>query len=104
MIQFLADACLHDGIVSGSRRREPTMDFVSANDARLDGVDDPDLLALAAREDRIVVASDLRTMPGHFGDFLEAHGHCPDVFLVKQSASGRRDRRSHHGVGGLGRR
>jgi hypothetical protein len=53
-------------------------------DARLEGVDDPDVLALAAREDRIVVTSDLRTMPGHFGDFLDAHGHCPGVFLVKR--------------------
>ncbi|HUK17490.1 MAG TPA: DUF5615 family PIN-like protein [Bryobacteraceae bacterium] len=86
MVRFLADACLHDGIVSGCRRREPMIDFVSANEARLEGVDDPDVLALAAREDRIVVTSDLKTMPRHFADFLQAHGQCPGVFLVKQSA------------------
>ncbi len=61
------------------------MDFVSANEAKLEGVDDSDVLALAAREDRIVVTSDLKTMPSHFGDFLQAHGHCPGVFLVKQN-------------------
>jgi hypothetical protein len=86
MTRFLADACLHDGIVSGCRRREPTMDFASANEARLEGVDDPNVLALAAREDRIVVTSDFKTMPRHFADFLQAHGHCPGIFLVKQSA------------------
>ena len=25
-------------------------------------------------------------MPRHFGDFLEANGHCAGVFLVKQRA------------------
>lgn len=85
MVRFLADASLHDAIVKGCRRREPTMDFVSANEARLEGVDDPDVLALAAREDRIVITSDLKTMPKHFGDYLQTHGYCPGVFLVKQS-------------------
>jgi hypothetical protein len=81
----MADASLHDGIVSGCLRREPTMDFRSANDAKLEGIGDPDVLALAAREHRILVTSDLKTMPKHFGDFLETHGYCPGVFLVKQS-------------------
>ena len=85
MVRFLADASLHHGIVSGCRRREPAIDFMSAHDAHLKAVDDPDVLALAAREDRILVTSDLKTMPKHFADFLVAHGHCPCVFLVKQS-------------------
>src|SRR5215472_8510478 len=84
MVRFLADASLHDGIVSGCIRREPAMDFLSANDAGLEGVADPDVLALAAQQERVVVTSDLKTMPRHFGDFLEAYGHCPGVFLVKQ--------------------
>ena len=60
------------------------MDFLSAHDAGLEGVADPDVLALAAQQGRVVVTSDLKTMPRHFGDFLEAHGHSPGVFLVKQ--------------------
>jgi len=85
MVRFLADASLHEGIVSGCIRREPGIDFLSANDAGLEGMPDPDVLALAAQQGRVVVTSDLRTMPRHFGDFLEANGHCPGVFLVKQS-------------------
>jgi hypothetical protein len=65
---------------------EPTMDFQSANEAKLEGVKDPDVLALAASADRILVTSDLKTMPDYFGDFLQAHGHSPGVFLVKQSS------------------
>ena len=84
MIRFLADASLHDAIVSGCLRREPAMDFLSASEAQRQEVPDPEVLALAAHQDRILVTSDLRTMPQHFGDFLGAHGYCPGVFLLKQ--------------------
>ena len=86
MIRCLADASLHDGIVTGCLRREPTIDFLSAHEARLEGVPDPEVLAFATRQNRILVTSDLRTMPRHFGDFLVANGQCAGVFLVKQRA------------------
>ncbi len=86
MIRFLADASLHDAIVTGCLRREPAIDFLSSNEARLAGVPDPEVLAFATHQNRILVTSDLRTMPRHFGAFLEAHGYCAGVFLVKQRA------------------
>jgi hypothetical protein len=86
MVRFLADASLHDAIVTGCLRREPAMDFLSAHEARLEGLPDPEVLAFATRQDRILVTSDLRTMPRHFGTFLEANGQCAGVFLVKQRA------------------
>lgn len=54
MIRFLADADFNHAIVKGCRRHEPAMDFLSANEAKLDGLPDPDLLALAAEQDRIL--------------------------------------------------
>jgi hypothetical protein len=72
MIRFLADASLHHAIVSGCLRREPTIDFLSAHEARLEGVPDAEVLAFATHQDRILVTSDLKTMPRHFGNFLEA--------------------------------
>jgi predicted nuclease of predicted toxin-antitoxin system len=84
MIRFLADASLHDAIVSGCRRREPAMDFLSANEAKLEGVPDPEVLALAAEQDRILVTHDFQTMPQHFGDFLQLQGSSPGVLLVPQ--------------------
>src|ERR1035438_2511298 len=86
MVRFLADASLHDAIVTGCLRREPAIDFLSAHEARLEGVSDPNVLAFATKENRILVTSDLRTMPRHFGDFFEANGRCAGVFLVKQRA------------------
>ena len=84
MIRFLADADLNEGIVAGCLRREPTMDFLSANEADLEGVPDPRVLALAAEQGRILVSHDFHTMPRHFGDFLQSRGSSPGVLLVPQ--------------------
>jgi hypothetical protein len=86
MIRFLADANLHGSIVTGCFRREPAIDFLSAHEATLEGLPDHLVLAFATRQNRILVTSDLRTMPHHFGDFLEANGKCAGVFIVKQRA------------------
>ena len=53
MIRFLADASLHDAIVTGCLRREPAIDFLSAHEATLEGVPDPEVLAFATRQNRI---------------------------------------------------
>jgi Domain of unknown function (DUF5615) len=71
VIRFLADADLDYAIVSGCLRKTPAVDFLSANDAKLEGVPDSRVLALAAEQDRILVSHDFQTMPRHFGEFLE---------------------------------
>lgn len=86
MIRFLADADFNHAIVKGCRRCEPAMDFLSANEAKLEGVPDPDILALAAEQDRILVTHDRQTMPHHFGAFLMTGRSSPGVFLVSQHA------------------
>ena len=60
------------------------MDFLTANEAKLEGVPDPKVLALAAQQERILVSHDFQTMPQHFGDFLQTHGSSPGVLLVPQ--------------------
>src|SRR5258708_12585656 len=82
MVRFLADASLHHAIVRGCRRREPGMDFLSANEAKLEGVPDPGVLARAIEQNRILVTHDFKTMPQHFADFLQTHGSSPAVLLV----------------------
>jgi predicted nuclease of predicted toxin-antitoxin system len=84
MIRFLADADLNEGIVAGCLRREPMMDFLPANEADLEGVPDPEVLALAAEHNRILVSHDFQTMPRHFGEFLQTAGSSPGVILVPQ--------------------
>jgi hypothetical protein len=84
MVRFLADASLRHAIVSGCSRREPSIDFLSAHAARLHGVSDREVLALAAKLDRILVTHDFQTMLKHFAEFLASGRSSPGVFLVKQ--------------------
>ncbi len=93
MVRFLADASLHHAIVTGCARREPAIDFLSAQSAKLDGMSDPDVLGIAASQGRILVTHDFRTMPKHFAEFLAAGGSSPGVFLVKQQTPLRRSSR-----------
>jgi hypothetical protein len=48
------------------------VDFRTAELAQLRGLDDPDVLAIAARDERILVTHDSKTMPRHFGSFIES--------------------------------
>jgi hypothetical protein len=84
MVRFLADASLNHAIVTGCIRREPAIDFISAHAAKLEALNDVDVLALAAEQGRILVAHDFRTMPRHFAEFLATGVTSPGVFLVKQ--------------------
>lgn len=85
-VRFQADADLNAEIVAGVLRREPRIDFRSADEARLRGVPDPQVLALAAEEGRILVTHDRRTMPRHFAEFIREH-NSPGVFIIGQNVS-----------------
>ena len=84
MVRFLADARLNHFILAACRRREPTIDFLSAVGADLEGLSDPEVLAIAAAADRILVTHDVHTMLQHFADFLLSGRRSPGVFLVSQ--------------------
>jgi hypothetical protein len=81
-IRFQADNDLSAVIITATLRREPTIDFQTAEAARLDSLDDQSVLDRAATEGRILVTHDKRSMPRHFAEFL-AKGHSsPGVLLV----------------------
>lgn len=69
-VRFQADADLNQIILLAVIRREPSIDFQSAVTADLPGVEDPEVLARAARESRVLVTHDRKTMPRHFADFI----------------------------------
>ena len=80
-IRFLADADLDHAIVKGIRRREPSIDFKSANDAGLEGLPDDKVLDIAAGEGRVLVSHDKRTMPVHFAARIGLSLRSPGVLL-----------------------
>ena len=67
-VRFQADADFNRIIIKAALRREPTIDFQTAEAANLVGLDDLEVLAIAAKAGR--VTHDRRTMPKHFGEFI----------------------------------
>jgi hypothetical protein len=70
-IRFQADADFNQIIVKAVLRREPAIDFKTAPAANLAGLQDPEVLTLAAGEQRILITHDRKTMPTHFAEFIQ---------------------------------
>jgi hypothetical protein len=81
-IRFQADNDLKRIIVDATLRREPRMDFQTAQAARLDNLDDEAVLSLAASQSRLLVSHDKRTMPRAVASFIASGGTSPGVLLV----------------------
>jgi hypothetical protein len=73
--------------VQGIHLREPAIDFKAANEAALEGLSDPEVLELAAREGRVLVSHDKSTMPVHFSAKIGSGLKSPGVLLALPSAS-----------------
>jgi hypothetical protein len=69
-VRFQADADLRQAIVTGVVRRQPNLDFQSANAAGLEGKKDPEVLAIAAQAGRGLVTHERKTMPTEFGQYI----------------------------------
>ncbi|MGA3024142.1 MAG: DUF5615 family PIN-like protein [Bryobacteraceae bacterium] len=81
--RFQADGDLNRRIVAGLRRREPGVDFQDAQAGGVIGKRDPEVLALAAREGRVLVSHDRRTMLKHFARFIQQQ-NSPGLIIVSQ--------------------
>ena len=64
MLRLISDEDVHDDIIRGLRRREPTLDIVRAVDVGLGHTPDPIILEWADAQDRVLVTGDLNTMVG----------------------------------------
>jgi hypothetical protein len=62
MLRLVSDEDVHDDIIRGLRRREPTLDIVRVLDVGLAQTPDPIILEWAAGEGRVLVTGDLNTM------------------------------------------
>ena len=80
-IRFQADANLDPDIGLGLRRRDPSLDYRLAWGVIPDGMRDPDVLKLAAREGRVLVTNDRRALPKHFSEFISG-SPSPGLLLI----------------------
>ena len=83
-IRFQADQDLNQDLVKGVQRRDLTLDFRTAVDAKLRGLADADVLQIAAKDNRILVSHDFKTMPAAFARFVERNPS-PGVLIVPQA-------------------
>ena len=72
-IAFQADNDIDQTIVRILWQVEPVMDFRTANEVDLHGLDDLAVLELATLEKRVLVSSDQSTMPLHFAEFIQSN-------------------------------
>jgi hypothetical protein len=65
MLRFLADENFSGDIVRGLLLQQSELDVVRVQDVGLAGMNDADILAWAAENDRIVLTHDCATMPDY---------------------------------------
>lgn len=83
-VRFLADQNLNDDIISGVLRRLPEIDFETAYEADLEQASDAEVLSFAAREGKLLVTHDRKTMPIHFGKLIETQNSA-GVLIISQN-------------------
>src|SRR5437660_3563 len=64
MLRLASDADVHGDIIRGLRRRSQDIDLVRVQDALPEGTPDPEVLAWAAAQDRVLITNDRNTMVG----------------------------------------
>jgi hypothetical protein len=78
-LRFQADVNLNQLILRAVCRREPALDFHTAEAAGLGGLLDPEVLVRTADAGRVLVTHDLQNMPRHFAALITAprvQGYC----------------------------
>ena len=82
MLRLLADENFNGDIVRGLLLRQPALDIVRIQDIELAGEDDPDILAWAANNNRILLTHDRATMPDYAYERVAAGQEMPGIFIL----------------------
>ena len=82
MVRFLADENFNNDIMRGVLRRNPEIDLVRIQDIGLTGIEDPEVLEWAAKENRILLSHDVATITKYAYERIEAGLAMPGVFEV----------------------
>jgi len=90
LLKLLTDENFKRQILIGLRRRVASVDAVRVQDAGLSGAEDPDILAWAAAERRVLLTHDAQTVPDFAYQRLREGVPMPGVVIVPdQMAIGR---------------
>src|SRR5437763_16800544 len=86
MLRFLTDEDFDGRLTSALLARVPDLDLVRVQDVGLMHTPDPDILAWAAAQDRIVLTHDCNTMTGFASARVSAGQPMPGLFVVDRQA------------------
>jgi hypothetical protein len=82
VFRLLADENFNGDIVRGLLLRQPDLDIVRVQDVGLAEADDPQILAWAAENNRIVLTHDRATMPDYARERLASRRSMPGAFIL----------------------
>ena len=82
MLSLLSDENFNGDIVRGLFLRQPDLDLLRVQDTGLRAADDPDILAWAANNERILLTHDRATMPDFAYERLVRGEPMAGVFVV----------------------
>ncbi len=82
MFRPLADDNFNGDIVRGLLLRQPELDIVRVQDVGLAGADDPQILAWAAENNRIVLTHDRATLPNYAYERLASGERMLGIFIL----------------------
>jgi len=87
MLRLVADENLDNDLIRGLLHRSPGADIVRIQDVGLSGRPDDEVLAWAAREGRVLLTQDLRTVPRYAYERVRAGSPMPGVIATSQRAA-----------------
>lgn len=87
MLRLMTDEDFNGHVVRGVFRMLPELDLVRVQDIGLLSASDPEVLAVAADDGRMLLTHDARTMPVHAYDRVRAGEPMPGVIVCPQSMS-----------------
>src|SRR5438876_11788790 len=82
MLPLLVDENLNHRILRGLLRAVPHLDYTLIPAVGLKGSEDPAVLEFAAVEDRVFITHDLRTVPKHAYERIQAGLKMPGIIAV----------------------
>ena len=84
MLRLLIDQDLDHVILRGLLLRVPNVDVLTAHQVGLSNASDPEILAWAAEQERIVITHDRRTMPYHAASRIARAEKVAGVIIVSR--------------------
>jgi predicted nuclease of predicted toxin-antitoxin system len=86
MLRLVSDGDFDGRLYRTLRKSRPELDLVRVQDVGLRTAPDPDILAWAAAEDRIVISQDYDTMPKFAYERIDAGLPMPGLLIVRRRA------------------